>query len=76
MGGTDLPVAHLVYSDGLATVSVFIEDPQTNPEVATGFSRVGSTNAYSLVMHGRQITAVGEVPRQTVQAIAASLTAE
>jgi sigma-E factor negative regulatory protein RseB len=76
MGGAEFPVEHLVYSDGLATVSVFIEDPKTNPEVATGFSRVGSTNAYSLVVHGRQITAVGEVPRQTVQSIAASLTAE
>jgi sigma-E factor negative regulatory protein RseB len=76
MGGAEFPVEHLVYSDGLATVSVFIEDPQSKQEVTPGYSSVGSTNAFSLVLHGRQITAVGEVPRQTVSAIASSLIAE
>jgi sigma-E factor negative regulatory protein RseB len=76
MGGSQYPVEHLVYSDGLATVSVFIEDPQTKSEVAPGFSRVGSTNAYSMIIQGRQITAVGEVPQKTVHVIASSLTAE
>lgn len=76
IAGSDYPVAHLVYSDGLATVSVFIEDPKTSAEVAEGFSRVGSTNAYSLTLNGRKVTAVGEVPRQTVRSIAMSLSAE
>jgi sigma-E factor negative regulatory protein RseB len=76
MGDSRYPVEHLVYSDGLATVSVFIEDPQTKSEVAPGFSRVGSTNAYSLIIQGRQVTAVGEVPQQTVHVIASSLTAD
>ncbi|MFO7285601.1 MAG: MucB/RseB C-terminal domain-containing protein [Gammaproteobacteria bacterium] len=76
IAGSDHPVAHLVYSDGLATVSVFIEDPKTSSEVAEGFSRVGSTNAYSLTLNGRKVTAIGEVPRKTVRSIAMSLTAE
>ena len=76
IGGSRYPVDHLVYSDGLATVSVFIEDPKSKTEVAHGFSRVGSTNAYSLVVGGRQVTAVGEVPRKTVRNIASSLVAE
>ena len=76
IAGSDYPVAHLVYSDGLATVSVFIEDPKTSAEVAEGFSRVGSTNAYSLTLNGRKVTAIGEVPRQTVRSIAMSLSAE
>jgi sigma-E factor negative regulatory protein RseB len=65
------PVEHLVYSDGLATVSVFIADPKA--DVIEGHSRFGSTNAYSTSLGGRKITAMGEVPRQTVQRIATSL---
>lgn len=76
IAGSTYPVEHLVYSDGLATVSIFIEDPKTNADVAEGFSRVGSTNAYSLTLDGRKVTAIGEVPRQTVRTIATSLSAE
>lgn len=76
IAGSDTPVEHLVYSDGLATVSVFIEDPETKAEVGEGFSTVGSTNAYSLTLRGRKVTAMGEVPRQTVRTIASSLVAE
>ena len=76
MPGSKYPVEHLVYSDGLATVSVFIEDPKTKAEVNDGFSKVGSTNTFSLTLRGRKVTAVGEVPRQTVRSIASSLVAE
>jgi sigma-E factor negative regulatory protein RseB len=76
IAGSDTPVEHLVYSDGLATVSVFIEDPQTKADVRDGFSNVGSTNAFSLTVRGRKVTAMGEVPRQTVRTIASSLVAE
>jgi len=76
IAGSDYPVEHLVYSDGLATVSVFIEDPHTKSEVSEGFSKMGSTNAFSLTLRGRKVTAVGEVPRQTVRTIASSLVAE
>jgi sigma-E factor negative regulatory protein RseB len=76
MAGSDTPVEHLVYSDGLATVSVFIEAPTTNAEMRDGYSTAGSTNAYSLTLDGRTRTAIGEVPRQTVRMIASSLVAE
>ena len=76
MPGSKYPVEHLVYSDGLATVSVFIEDTKTKAEVNDGFSKVGSTNTFSLTLRGRKVTAVGEVPRQTVRTIASSLVAE
>jgi len=76
IAGSEYPVEHLVYSDGLATVSVFIEDPKTQAEVGDGFSNLGSTNAFSLTLRGRKVTAVGEVPRQTVRTIASSLVAE
>ena len=76
IAGSDTPVEHLVYSDGLATVSVFIEDPATQAEVREGFSNVGSTNAYSTTLRGRKVTAIGEVPRRTVRTIASSLVPE
>lgn len=76
IAGSQYPVEHLVYSDGLATVSVFIEDPHTKSEVSEGFSKMGSTNAFSLTLRGRKVTAVGEVPRQTVRTIASSLVTE
>jgi sigma-E factor negative regulatory protein RseB len=77
IAGSDYPVEHLVYSDGLATVSVFIEDPKnTKTEMDDGFSNVGSTNAFSLTLRGRKVTAVGEVPKRTVRTIASSLVAE
>lgn len=75
IAGAEYPVQHLVYSDGLATVSVFIEDPNSTTQVADGFSSVGSTNAFSLTVDGRKVTAVGEVPKQTVRSIATSLSA-
>ncbi len=74
MAGSEYPVEHLVYSDGLAAVSVFIEDPKTRTEPMTGFARMGSANAFSVRLSGRQVTAVGEVPRRTVESIATSLT--
>ncbi len=76
IAGSDYPVDHLVYSDGLATVSVFIEDPNTKTEVNEGFSNLGSTNAFSLTLRGHTVTAIGEVPRQTVRTIASSLVSE
>jgi sigma-E factor negative regulatory protein RseB len=73
ISGSEYPVEHLVYTDGLATVSVFIEDPNSTTEVGEGYIRLGSTNAYSLTLDGRKVTAMGEVPRQTVELIAKSI---
>jgi sigma-E factor negative regulatory protein RseB len=63
---------HLVYSDGLATVSVFIDAAVAASEQAEGLSMMGAANAYSLVRDGLLVTAMGEVPPQTVEQIALS----
>lgn len=69
------PVEHLVFSDGLASVSVFVEigrdavSNQTKDDAAT----LGSSSAYSTVVQGYRVTAVGEVPPDTVRAIAQSI---
>lgn len=74
IAGSSVPVQHLVYSDGLASVSVFIEptDPQAQP--MKGLAKVGAAFAFSRALDGHQVTAVGEVPPVTLEAIAAGVT--
>ena len=76
LAGSEHPVEHHVYSDGLAAVSVFIEDPQAVHDVGEGYTRLGSTNAFSTTVSGRKVTAIGEVPYKTLHQIAISLNAE
>ncbi|HKT71979.1 MAG TPA: MucB/RseB C-terminal domain-containing protein [Steroidobacteraceae bacterium] len=77
--GSSDPVSHLVFTDGLASVSVFVEAPPkpaadaSHEEPVTEEStHIGSSSVYSTVMSGRKVTAVGEVPPATVRSIASS----
>lgn len=74
IAGSSAPVRHLVFSDGLASVSVFIEPRGSQSTPMHGLARVGAAFAYSRDLDGHQVTAVGEVPAATVEAIAASVT--
>jgi sigma-E factor negative regulatory protein RseB len=65
------PLVHILYSDGLATVSVFIES--TSEEIRASHSKVGTSNSFSVQIVGHQVTAVGEVPAITVRQIASSM---
>ncbi len=69
------PVEHLVFSDGLASVSVFVEIGREQPseQVSDDAATIGSSSAYSTVVQGYRVTAVGEVPPDTVRAIAQSI---
>lgn len=69
--GAEAPVTHIVYGDGLATVSVFIADGQ-DQSIARR-SNVGASNSFSIEIDEHQVTAVGEVPSETVQRIATSM---
>ena len=71
--GAHDPAMHLVLSDGLATVSVFVERPRAGEPVQEGQSTVGSAYAMSLVVGGQRVTAIGEVPPDTVRLIAAAI---
>jgi sigma-E factor negative regulatory protein RseB len=77
--GSTGPVDHLVFSDGMASVSVFVEIQQSvstaTPAVAET-AAVGSSSAFSTVVDGHKVTAVGEVPPATVQFIATQVRAE
>lgn len=73
---SDIPVRHLVFSDGLATVSMFIEQINGSSGSASGLQRVGSAHALQSDIQGYQVTAVGEVPAATVRRMVGSLTRE
>jgi len=70
---SEMPVYHLVYSDGLSTVSVFIEKISTQPMVQPGPTHMGGVNAFATIADDYQITAVGEVPLITVEKMARSV---
>lgn len=67
------PVTHLVYSDGLAGISVFIESLANRPSVRPGLYSQGSMQIYSKIIDGYLLTVVGEVPPATVLQVAESL---
>lgn len=64
------PFQHLVYSDGIATVSVYVDSVVEGRSPPSGASRMGTTHAYSRRADGFQITVVGDVPALTVAEIA------
>ena len=61
---------HMVYSDGLAAVSVYVEKQGMEAEVKPGISQLGTHNAYTRKQGELQITVIGEVPAITVKTIA------
>ncbi|MBD3609530.1 MAG: MucB/RseB C-terminal domain-containing protein [Gammaproteobacteria bacterium] len=67
------PLHQLVYSDGLSTVSVFIEALSGRQKAMQGAKAMGAVNSYSTELNGLQITAVGEVPEATVRMISESV---
>lgn len=70
--GDDL-VEHWLYSDGLATVSVYIEKKGEHP--FNGWSRKGAVSVFGRTLHGYQIIVIGAVPPKTVRRIGASVQA-
>jgi sigma-E factor negative regulatory protein RseB len=66
-------VEHLIYTDGLAMVSVFVEQADANPDFKPGGQRLGAVNAFSEVTNGYVVTAVGEAPYATVRGMATSV---
>lgn len=73
MPSAEAPVEHMVFSDGLATVSVYIEPEPAAGQGLSGHSTMGAVNALGLQRDAAQITVVGEVPRVTVEHIARSV---
>lgn len=69
--GESKPVGQLVYSDGLAAVSVFIEPLEGRREPPrTGLASLGAIHIYTREVANHMVTVVGEAPATSVQRIA------
>ena len=66
--GSDHVVHQMVYTDGLASLSIFIE--RNTSETPQGGTSMGAVNAFIRVVNNHSVTAIGEVPAITVQEIA------
>lgn len=67
------PVQHMILTDGLASVSVFVAKPQERSALFEGITRSGALNAFARKLKGYQITVVGEVPEETVRMVGQSI---
>lgn len=71
MDDSDELVTHILYSDGLANVSVFIA--ARSGKLIAGPARVGGSNSFTVEQGEFEITAIGEVPAMTVEQIATTM---
>lgn len=61
-------VEQRVYSDGLSSVSVFVEEKKAEQHFE-GVSKMGAINAFGMIADAHYITVVGQVPAETVEKI-------
>jgi sigma-E factor negative regulatory protein RseB len=64
---------HIVLTDGLATVSIFLEPLAGAEPLLQGPAQMGAMNAFGTLLKDHQVLVVGEVPQVTVQMIAGAL---
>lgn len=70
--GAQKEVEHFMFSDGLATISVYTElrgKPKAKDSGFSGPTSLGSVNAYARSFDTHKVTAVGEVPMLALQQI-------
>lgn len=70
---TDPTMEHMIFTDGISTVSIFIEKLNSVNPINNGSLNMGGVNVYSTTWSGFQITAIGEVPQPTVVRMADSV---
>jgi len=64
--GNKEPVIQMVFSDGLAGISVFIEKGKDTTYLHSGLSGQGAAHVYNRLVGDNLVTVVGEVPPLTV----------
>lgn len=67
--GKRQPVAHLVFTDGLVAISVFVEPVGGAPH-PIGFLQQGGTNIFMRQLDDHLVTVLGEAPAATIRQIA------
>lgn len=69
--GDSRSIRQVVYSDGLAAVSVFIEPLESRRDpVSPGIASLGAIHVYTREVANHMVTVVGEAPAASVQRIA------
>lgn len=71
MQGSEDMITHILFSDGLANVSVFIAG--VSGKMIAGPARFGGSNSFSIERGDHEIIAIGEVPAMTVERIATTM---
>jgi sigma-E factor negative regulatory protein RseB len=71
-GGSTV-ITHMVYSDGMAAVSIFVEPVAGRTHLQQGLSQQGAINVYRRTVGDKLVTVLGEAPAQTVMQIAKSV---
>jgi sigma-E factor negative regulatory protein RseB len=61
---------HLIYSDGIASVSIYVEPLTPETPAFSGPASRGAINLHGRVLDGHQITVLGDVPPPTVERFA------
>lgn len=74
LAGSAAPVEHIVFTDGLAAFSVYLEEVAADQVRLEGATRVGGLSAFGRrVGANHQVTVLGEVPSETVGRVARAM---
>lgn len=65
--GGGSPMVHLVFSDGLATVSMFIESGSGASRLPLGYATGQAMHGLAREVHAHRVVVLGEVPEVTIQ---------
>jgi len=64
--GKKMPVTHLIFSDGLSVLSLFVEPVEPGVQRLRGLSAEGAIGAYAREVDGYSVTTMGEVPNMAL----------
>ena len=67
LGANGREVVHLVFSDGVASISVFIEPVLPKEKPVAGLFKSGATTIYKRIAGDQLVTVLGEVPPRTLK---------
>jgi sigma-E factor negative regulatory protein RseB len=73
MRDKQFPVVHMVYSDGLAALSVFVERASDADGYRAGLKSQGAVHIYNRLVGDHLVTVVGELPPRAIIQVADSV---
>lgn len=66
-------IEHLIFTDGLSTLSVFIKPTSPEQSGMEGLSRMGAVHVYRSIINDHRVTVMGEAPARTVELLATAV---